>query len=441
MPEDTLPVVLASILTGLKVLAIIMEHWPDIRRKAVDPIDTARLSMALSIVMGFAIFVLGTVLQSKTLYASLPDGNPFATADADIVGDGVRAATWTQVVILTLMSIAGSFCTDYSAIQEVGGGLLVTHVALAIALVAPMVSQTLSPINSILGTMMLDAQNSALSVQLVAKQTLASRWQTVTAILCQSAGLIVIGVLTKNFVNNGFSAGEAGCMPAFWWGWVTNCTDGHPSDQRAIWIYYSVRASSVVHCWIYALRNTRQFDQAKRQQKFFPCAKCKWCREEAALADTGRKSGQRNSHRCECVVCETCKGCSRCNVTHCNDQACQSNMCTSCKKWHKRDRCKDCPGIAEFVEGKGLVRGYKYSQIGMSTSLLYIESTLFSVFSLLASERLMTAYQINPTSPLEAFGQVMAIVIAAATAIRAFWVFFSQFWKEDRLSEVLVWDQ
>ncbi|USP72780.1 hypothetical protein yc1106_00054 [Curvularia clavata] len=373
MPEDTLAVVLASILTGLKVLAIIMEHWPDIRRKAVDPIDTARLSMALSIVMGFAIFVLGTVLQSKTLYASLPDGNPFATADADIVGDGVRAATWTQVVILTLMSIAGSFCTDYSAIQEVGAGLLVTHIALAIALAAPMVSQTLSPINSILGTMMLDAQNSALSVQLVAKQTLASRWQTVTAILCQLAGLIVIGVLTKNFLNNGFSAGEAGCMPAFWWGWVTNCTDGHPSDQRAIWIYYSVRASSVVHCWIYALRNTRQFDQAKRQQKFFPC--------------------------------------------------------------------KDCPGIAEFVEGKGLVRGYKYSQIGMSTSLLYIESTLFSLFSLLASERLMTAYQINPTSPLEAFGQVMAIVIAAATAIRAFWVFFSQFWKEDRLSEVLVWDQ
>jgi hypothetical protein len=65
------------------------------------------------------------------------------------------------------------------------------------------------------------------------------------------------------------------------------------------------------------------------------------------------------------------------------------------------------------------VQESKYPQIGISTSELFFESTLFSMFSPFDSERLMTAYKIRPTSPVEAFGQLMAVVIAIAAAGRA----------------------
>jgi hypothetical protein len=43
----------------------------------------------------------------------------------------------------------------------------------------------------------------------------------------------------------------------------------------------------------------------------------------------------------------------------------------------------------------------------------------------------MATDAIRPSSPFSAVGQITAFVIAAATAIRAIWVFASLFWKED----------
>jgi hypothetical protein len=404
-------------LLVLKLTATALEHWPYLRQKQARRTSLPR---ALSGVMGFSVLVLGSVVQTRNHYTVSANNDHCTTADADIVGDGVRAATWTQVVILALLAITGSFNPDHNAIQEMGAGLLVTHIALAIALLVPMTSQKLSPVDSILGTMILDAQNSALSIQLVAKQTLASRWQTFTVVLGQLAGLAAIGLLINNFTTNGLATEECNCLPAFWWGWINNCADGKHNDHPAIWIYYTTRIVTVLHCCVYAVRNTFAFDEAKRREDENPCAKCRRCK-------TGKTVESR--HCCRCAICDKCEGCRRCSAKQCS--SCNTDGCGSCQKWRLHDRCEHCPGTKDFEEGQGWVGGFKYSQIAASTSSWYIEASLYSLFSLLAAEGLLATSAIHPSSPFSAVGQITAFVIAAATAIRAIWVFASLFWKED----------
>lgn len=179
MSSPILASVLVNIILGFKLTAIFLEHWPLLelymeRRYSKNNGENS-LPRALAGFMGITILVLGSIIRTRTHHPLRSSEDNCMTADADIIGDGVRVGTWTQVVILAIIAIAGSYNPEHSAIQEIGAGLLVTHIALAISLFVPMIHQTLSPIDSILGTMVLDAQNSVLSIQLVAKQTLASR--------------------------------------------------------------------------------------------------------------------------------------------------------------------------------------------------------------------------------------------------------------------------
>jgi len=415
--QSTLTFVSGKIILGLKlggiIVSTIVEFSPSLRyRKSTEPIPRC-----ISGAMGFVIAVLGFVNYFKNPYTMRTFDDRCMTADADIVGDGVRAATWTQFVILGLIAIFGLLGPAHTAIQEVGAGLLVTHIALAIALLIPAYAHQLSPVDSILGMMILDAQNSALSIQLVTKQTLASRWQTYTVIVGQAAGLAAIGMLIDNFTKNGLATDECSCVSAFWWGWISNCDEGHRDDHQAIWTYYALRVVTVIHSCTIASLKAFPFDNAKRQEEIYPCAKCETC----------TKDDSRDC--CKCVVCDKCNGCRNCNAKRC--ATCGTNDCTSCKNWRLHSRCKDCPGITEFREGFGWYRGLKYSQIAATTSFSYIEAGLYSLFSLSAAEGLMSAYDIHPSSFLKAVGQMTNIVIAVATAIRALWVFGSLFWKFD----------
>jgi hypothetical protein len=415
MTQPTLALVVVLILLSFKLAAAGLEHWPYLRNQA----KLSSLPRALSVVLGLCIWVLGSVVYARNHYTVSASNDRCTTADADIIGDGVRAATWTQVVILLLLAITGSFNTEHNAIQELGAGLLVTHIALVVALLAPMASKELSPVDSIFGTMILDAQNSALSIQLVAKQTLASRWQTFTVILGQLAGLAAIGLLINNFTTNGLATDECNCLPAFWWGWLNNCADGTPNDHRAIWVYYAIRITTVLLCCAYAVRNTFSFDEAKRREEEYPCAKCRQCKNGKNVE---------NSFCCRCVTCDKCEGCRKCNAKRCS--SCSTNKCRSCENWRLHNRCEHCSGTMDFKEGKGWVRGYKYSQLPASTSFLFIEASLYSLFSLLAAEGLMATYGIRPSSPIKSVGQMTSIVIAAATGIRAVWVCLSLFLKK-----------
>lgn len=103
--------------------------------------------------------------------------------DADIGGVGIRMAAWVQVVVLIIISILGSLHSKATGSKEVGTGLVLAHVSLAIALVVQISRGTLSLADAATGAMVLDAQNIALSVQLVSKEVLAARWQVATVII------------------------------------------------------------------------------------------------------------------------------------------------------------------------------------------------------------------------------------------------------------------
>lgn len=89
------------------------------------------------------IALVGVVLVSVTF--SGPDsgiiieGSPSSQCstdiDADIAGVGVRIAAWVQVSVLAVVSLLGSLHSKATGAKEVGAGLVLTHVSLAIALV------------------------------------------------------------------------------------------------------------------------------------------------------------------------------------------------------------------------------------------------------------------------------------------------------------------
>jgi len=454
--QSTLALVSGKIIlvlrSGAIVISTVAEFSPALRQRK----NIERITQCISGAMAFTIAVLGFLNVANNPYTMRGLDDRCTTADADIVGAGVLAVTWTQFVTLGFIVILGMVNPERSAIQEVGAGLLVTHIALAIALLVPAFSYQLSPVDSVLGMMILDAQNSALSIQLVTKEILASRWQTYLVLFGQAVGLATIGMLIDKFTKNGLANNECSCISAFWWGWISNCDEGHPDDHQAIWTYYALRIITVTHGGVLASLKSSSFDQAKRQEERYPCAECEGCTKG-------------NKDCCVCVVCEECNGCrnsnakwcppchdmncASCNkelhdrpqdaldqheaeISHVQETAkqcspCGTNDCKSCKDWRLRSRCEKCPGIKEFREGYGWYGGFKYSQIAATTSVSFIEATLYSLFSLCAAVNLMSAYNIRPSSILKAVGQMTNIVIAAGTALRAIWVFLSSFWKLD----------
>jgi predicted anti-sigma-YlaC factor YlaD len=96
--------------------------------------------------------------------------------DADIAGIGVRIAAFMQVCVLAFVSLLGVFHCRATGVKELGARLLYTSVSLKMALVVRMCRGSLAPADAAVGAMILDGQNMALSIQLTAKETLASRW-------------------------------------------------------------------------------------------------------------------------------------------------------------------------------------------------------------------------------------------------------------------------
>jgi hypothetical protein len=108
---------------------------------------------------------------------------------------------------------------------------------------------------------------------------------------------------------------------------------------------------------------------------------------------------------CKCVICSACGGCRNCKLRSSDPRG--DNLCMACK-------------TIAFEESKGWFRGRKYSQLPASTSALYIDACAYSLLSLLAAEGLLATYSVRPSSPLNAVGQITAVVIAVTTAIRLF---------------------
>ncbi|KAF4468377.1 hypothetical protein FALBO_4729 [Fusarium albosuccineum] len=147
-------------------------------RQWYAPISAAALGIILVPIM-FAGIYTKTEIAKSTCTAAL---------DADVAGDGVRIGAWVQIGTLIVISLIGSFHPEATGAKEIGAGLVLTHISLAISLLVQVERDTLGVADAAIGSMILDAQNMALSIQLVSKETLAARWQ-IAVVSRRSGGL------------------------------------------------------------------------------------------------------------------------------------------------------------------------------------------------------------------------------------------------------------
>ncbi|KAJ5988212.1 hypothetical protein N7481_003422 [Penicillium waksmanii] len=309
--------------------------------------------------------------------------------DSDIIGDGVRRGILIQEIVLTVIALVGLTHPSPTAAKEVGGGLLITHVSLAIALHVALGRGQLSMTDAIFGSMVLGSQNIALSVALVMKETLASRWEVCLVLLGQFKGLISLAVLMVNFLNNKLSTEKCKCFSVIWWTWFSNCPTSSPNDRLTFWIYFSLRFLIYGQSAYIALKKFQNFDSAEKAEK----------REKERVC---------GSHE----LCRFCSSCSKCcHKDHAPD-AC--NFCEMCSK------CKTCGIHLYMLEPR-------FSLRPATSSLLFAEYAIFSFVTLKSADHLRDFYNIQESSQIYSIGQVTALVIAGLTALRASWVFLYMF--------------
>ena len=218
------------------------------------------------------LVVLGVVLIPTTFAHA--DGNPYGLAnscatgvDADIGGDGVRIAVWVQILSLILLSVLGSFHTNATGVKEIGAGLVFTHVSLTIAVLVQLGKGSLTPVDAIIGAIILDAQNIALPIQLGSKEALASRWQVGVVTATHVFGLVAIPILVSKFVGvASLDKDQCDCLTVFWWGWISNCARD-ASEQSIFWVYYACRCVAFCQSTAHATWNTSIFDHAEKSEK------------------------------------------------------------------------------------------------------------------------------------------------------------------------------
>ncbi|KAF4963607.1 hypothetical protein FSARC_8392 [Fusarium sarcochroum] len=182
--------------------------------------------------------------------------------DGDVAGLGVRSATWAQVGTLMVISLIGTFHRQSTGAKEIGAGLALTHVSLVIALLVQLAHQKLTPINAVVGCMILDAQNSALSMQLASKETLAARWQVLIVIAIRALGLIVMGLIMRDPFNNLWDMSECCCLPETRLTWLSTGDLG-PIRNHLSWALSAPRIIGFLQVSLHSLCNTFRFHEAE----------------------------------------------------------------------------------------------------------------------------------------------------------------------------------
>ncbi|ETS80632.1 hypothetical protein PFICI_08161 [Pestalotiopsis fici W106-1] len=226
---------------------------------------------SVRLVIPILIVVVGIIMISVT-FAGIK-GNPYGLidqcttqVDADVGGDGVRIAVWVQIGSLLGISILSSFHTSVTGVKEIGAGLILTHLSLSIAMLVQLGQGTLSFADAVIGTMILDAQNMALSIQLGSKETLASRWQVGITTVTQAFGLVVEAIFISKLTSGpSLVTDQCKCLTFFWWGWISNCAK-IPSQAAILWTYYACRLIAICQSNFHALWNTKNFDRAQKAE-------------------------------------------------------------------------------------------------------------------------------------------------------------------------------
>ncbi|KAL7620732.1 hypothetical protein AAE478_009730 [Parahypoxylon ruwenzoriense] len=421
---------LASLLKPMKFLNSILRQFEDIE----DPTSLLRWSGYVS---AFLALILGCV-SFVGLGSKGPDEpGQCESADADIVGDGVRAAAWMQVGILFLITFTGVWHFRETAVKEIGGGLIITHVSLAIALLVPLARKELSPIDAILGSLILDAQGSSLSIQLVTKETLAARWQVGITLLAQLLGLIIEGILVGSFTTDLLPSRACNCFSVFWWAWFSNCpTDSPPNDIRPYWIYFGYRFINIAHGSYFAITRAETFHEAERWDLQNPCnpsdvrncrtcdkcSYCKTCKRRTKCHEPRSNSPGHNEPHQDSQSCPNCSGCTRCGYAFGGIKSTSSKNCESC------NICTEC-GHNIDASNSILLFDSRFSESMVTVSITFLENSVLALLSMISAEVTMSVNLVQKTSPLYSVGQVTALTIAGGTALRALWYFLFMFYK------------
>ncbi|KAF6815296.1 hypothetical protein CSOJ01_03559 [Colletotrichum sojae] len=212
----------------------------------------------------FGFAVLGVIIIPIMLSDRIKDlKDQGATINPDIAGPGIRFAMWAQEAVLIIIAILGTFHTRANGAREIGGGLVITHLSLAVALLVEMNRKKLTAADAILGSMILDSQNIALSIPLVTKETLASRWQVRVTVACQIFGLVLMAIIVEHFRMGKFSLSP--CIRVVWWGRLSNCrSEDSPQEMDVFWVYYACRWLILLQTSFHALWNMSKFDKAEK---------------------------------------------------------------------------------------------------------------------------------------------------------------------------------
>ncbi|KAI0377474.1 hypothetical protein F5Y04DRAFT_175201 [Hypomontagnella monticulosa] len=412
-----------TILTACKAILVALEILSNKQKK-----------IRFLALFGFLFTFLALILGSVSFIGLRGNGphelGQCQNADADVVGDGVRAATWIQVGILFFIALTGAFHEKKTAVKEIGGGLIVTHVSLAIALLVPLARQTLSPIDAILGSLILDAQRNSLSIQLVTKDTLAARWQVGVLLIAQLFGLIIEGILVGSFTTHRLlPTSGCDCFSVFWWAWLSNCPSASPNDVKPYWIYFGYRFINIVHGSYFAITRTTVFHRAEVWDRENSCDPCESCRTEAKFPGC----------KCHfCIGCNSCNVCKRQKSCHYHQDITpiQDNSGTAMirRNPHICDICRRCRGCGHSdldTRASDLLYGVRFSEFGATISINFLESSIFAILSMASAEVTMSINGVQKSSQLYNVGQVTALVIALGTTARAIWVFIHMFFKDE----------
>lgn len=359
---------LSLFLSELAVLepSIGQRYWYNIWRQWVGPFG----------VTAFGFVVVALTYNDLATHIGLERSSCGTGVDAEIAGLGVRIAAFAQVGTLIVVSVLGSFHPRATGAKELGAGLMLTSVSLAIALLVGLSQKSLNLAEAALGAMILDGQSMALSIQLTSKETLAARWQTACAVLTQLFGLAIVTVIIAKYRHGYFVQDSCECLGIFWWGWLNPCHKGNQANESAIgWIYITCRYCCVLQTTLHGLWNMKAFDEAEKDGR--------------NTDDEQRKLGG-----------------------------------TLIKTTHPRST------------GHGSAR---FGEYPATVTFMYAFYGLLSITSLATAEITLHDLNLSPTSGVNSIGQVIALVIAAATVLRALFLFGCLFSNEKAEAYGLVW--
>jgi len=222
----------------------------------------------LSAILALAIFTGGHSSGAPDMEKMISECSS-PTVDADIAGEGIRIAIWAQETVLLVICVLGVFHGSATGGKEIGVGIAITHVALAVALLIQMSGGSLTPSDAIIGAMILDSQNNALSLQFVTKETLAARWQIYVVTVCQAFGLAILPFFVHQFAAGSLATSvddrDCPCISAFLWGRLSDCSAFPSREAAAFWVYYTCRIVMCMQCWAISIVNAPYFHHGEKE--------------------------------------------------------------------------------------------------------------------------------------------------------------------------------